>query len=66
MEYLMESGCGQSGGRNESWVLSVNSIYGTTLWTPHLWWAVTKGYIWPTCPLLSTLHTRLPPEDYFC
>lgn len=28
MEYLTERGCGQSGGRNESWVLSVNSIYG--------------------------------------
>lgn len=37
MEYLMEGGCGQSGGRNESWVLSVNSIYGTTLWTPHFY-----------------------------
>lgn len=50
MEYLMERGCGQSGGRNESWVLSVNNIYGTTLWTPHLQWAVTKEYIWPICP----------------
>ena len=42
MEYLTERGCGQSGGRNESWLLSVNSIYGTALWMPSVLWAVIK------------------------
>lgn len=42
MDYLMERGCGQSGGGSESWLLSVNSISGATVRMSSRLWAVIK------------------------